>query len=73
MKQTKTIMPIKDTETYYPQTKRQWRNWLAKHHQQKDGVWMIMFKKSANKPTVSWSDAVDEALCFGWIDSIDHN
>ena len=63
-------MPISEIEHYYPKTKEQWRNWLAKNHVHKDAVWLIMYKKSANKPSVTWSDAVDEALCFGWIDSI---
>lgn len=63
-------MPISEVETYYPKTKQQWRKWLLKNHIQKDAVWLIMYKQSADKPTVTWSEAVDEALCFGWIDSI---
>jgi uncharacterized protein YdeI (YjbR/CyaY-like superfamily) len=63
-------MPAKDAVTYYPENSNQWRNWLIKHHLQQDGVWVILYKKQANKPTISWSEAVDEALCFGWIDSI---
>jgi uncharacterized protein YdeI (YjbR/CyaY-like superfamily) len=63
-------MSISEIETYYPKTKQYWRKWLLKNHVQKDAVWLITYKKSANKPTVTWSDAVDEALCFGWIDSI---
>ncbi|MBX2903960.1 MAG: YdeI/OmpD-associated family protein [Chitinophagales bacterium] len=63
-------MSISEIEHYYPKTKEQWRNWLAKNHVHKDAVWLIMYKQSTNKPSVTWSDAVDEALCFGWIDSI---
>ncbi len=63
-------MPIIEVKKYYPKTKQHWRKWLLKNHIQKDAVWLIMYKQSANKPTVTWSDAVDEALCFGWIDSI---
>jgi uncharacterized protein YdeI (YjbR/CyaY-like superfamily) len=63
-------MPISEVEKYYPKTKQHWRKWLVKNHIQKDAVWLIMYKRSANKPTINWSDAVDEALCFGWIDSI---
>lgn len=63
-------MPAKDAVTYYPENSNQWRNWLTKHHLQQEGVWVILYKKQANKPTISWSEAVDEALCFGWIDSI---
>ena len=56
-------------ETYYPKTKQHLRKWLEKNHLTKDAVWFIFHKKHTGKPTVSWSDAVDEALCFGWIDS----
>lgn len=59
-----------EIEKYYPETKQQWREWLAQNHIQKDSVWLILYKQHANKPTITWSDAVDEALCFGWIDSI---
>lgn len=63
-------MSIHEIETYYPRSKQHWRRWLTKNHVQKDAVWLIMYKQSAGKPSISWSDAVDEALCFGWIDSI---
>ena len=56
-------------EIFYPESKQAWRQWLKKHHQTKKTVWLICYKKNANKKTISWSDAVDEALCFGWIDS----
>lgn len=58
-----------DKETFYPKSQKEWREWLIKNHDSKQSVWLIGYKKQANKPTVSWSDAVDEALCFGWIDS----
>ncbi len=63
-------MAISEIETYYPKTKQHWRKWLAKNNKQKDAVWLIMYKKKSDKPSITWSDAVDEALCFGWIDSI---
>lgn len=63
-------MLIKGIETFYPKTKLQWRKWLQKNHLLKDAVWVIMYKKQSGNPTISWSDAVDEALCFGWIDSL---
>src|SRR5688572_8997427 len=63
-------MLIKGTETFYPKTKLQWRKWLQNNHLSKDAVWVIMYNKQSGKPTISWSDAVDEALCFGWIDSL---
>jgi uncharacterized protein YdeI (YjbR/CyaY-like superfamily) len=58
-----------DMDTFYPASKQQWREWLQKHHQTKQSVWLICYKKASGMPTLSWSDAVDEALCFGWIDS----
>lgn len=62
-------MPKKEIETYYPKSQADWRNWLEKNHQSKQSVWLVFYKSSTNIPSVSWSEAVDEALCFGWIDS----
>ena len=53
-----------------PSNTKEWREWLTKNHVKEDGVWLIYYKKNADKPTISWSEAVDEALCFGWIDSV---
>ncbi len=61
---------MQEIEKFYPKTKQQWRKWLEKNHQIKDAVWLIFYNKSSTKQTISWSDAVDEALCFGWIDSV---
>lgn len=58
------------TGTFYPRNKKEWRKWLEKNHEKKDSVWLVMYKKASGQPTVSWSEAVDQALCFGWIDSI---
>jgi uncharacterized protein YdeI (YjbR/CyaY-like superfamily) len=62
-------MSIQEVEHYYPKTKQHWRKWLEKNHIRKDAVWLIHYKQNANKSSIRWSDAVDEALCFGWIDS----
>jgi len=59
----------KELETFYPKNRNEWREWLQDNHDKKQSVWLIYFKKKSNIPTVSYSDAVDEALCFGWIDS----
>lgn len=56
-------------ETFYPINRQEWREWLRNNHDKKQSVWLIYYKKKSNTPTVSYSDAVDEALCFGWIDS----
>ncbi len=63
-------MEIKDgVKTFYPKSKKAWRDWLEKNHQTEQSVWVIFYKKGSKKPSISWSEAVDEALCFGWIDS----
>ncbi len=56
-------------QTFYAENAEAWRAWLAQNHQTQTHVWLIYYKKTANKPRVDYSDAVDEALCFGWIDS----
>lgn len=56
-------------ETYCPASREEWRAWLAENHQSKQSVWLLCYKKQSSKPSIPWSDAVDEALCFGWIDS----
>ena len=63
-------MEKKDSETFCPASQQEWRKWLEKHHQSKQSVWLVQYKKKANKPSISWEESVDEALCFGWIDSI---
>ncbi|WP_420386392.1 YdeI/OmpD-associated family protein [Roseivirga sp.] len=46
-----------------------WRAWLLKNHQQSEGVWLIFYKKESGIESLSYNQAVDQALCFGWIDS----
>ena len=62
-------MQKKETATFYPKSRKAWRQWLIKNHSSKQSVWLLCYKKETNKPTIGWSEAVDEALCFGWIDS----
>lgn len=62
-------MSTKNIETYCPDSSNAWRQWLEEHHRSKSSIWLIYYKASADKPTLTWSQAVDEALCFGWIDS----
>lgn len=54
---------------FYPTSLAAWRKWLEKNHLSKQAVWLVFYTKSSGKPSISWSDAVDVALCFGWIDS----
>jgi uncharacterized protein YdeI (YjbR/CyaY-like superfamily) len=50
-------------------TRAEWRQWLLDHHQRDHGVWLVTFKKNSGQPYLSNDDIVEEALCFGWIDS----
>jgi len=50
-------------------TRVEWRAWLEQHHGRTEGVWLISYKLAAGKPRVTYDDAVEEAICFGWIDS----
>jgi uncharacterized protein YdeI (YjbR/CyaY-like superfamily) len=62
-------MTGKIIETICPESRQQWRQWLQENHDRKQSIWLVYYKKKSNMPTVIWSEAVDEALCFGWIDS----
>jgi uncharacterized protein YdeI (YjbR/CyaY-like superfamily) len=63
-------MKTKDEkETFCPKNQTEWRQWLKENHQSKQSVWLVCYTKKSNIPTVNWSETVDEALCFGWIDS----
>ena len=61
---------MNDVEEYCPNNKQDWREWLELNHNEKDSVWLIFYKKKSSKHNLSWSESVDEALCFGWIDSV---
>ena len=50
-------------------SRSEWRRWLAKNHASSPGVWAVTYKKDAAEPSVSYETIVEEALCFGWIDS----
>ncbi|MCP5061262.1 MAG: hypothetical protein GY936_02210 [Ignavibacteriae bacterium] len=60
---------MKDVEDYCPHDKKDWRKWLELNHNKKDAVWLIFYKKKSPNHNLGWSESVDEALCFGWIDS----
>lgn len=47
-----------------------WRAWLTQNHARANELWLVLYKKHTRKPTVAYDDAVEEALCFGWIDGI---
>ena len=58
------------TKTLYVTTRAEWRAWLKKHHASEKEVWLVYYKKDSGKARIPYNDAVEEALCFGWIDSI---
>jgi uncharacterized protein YdeI (YjbR/CyaY-like superfamily) len=60
---------LSSLEKFYPVNRKEWRSWLSKNYNTALGVWLVLHKKNSTKPTVSYNDAVEEALCFGWIDS----
>lgn len=61
---------MKENEDFFcPSTRAEWRQWLVENHQSRQSVWLIRHKKKSNAPSIDWSELVDEALCFGWIDS----
>ena len=47
----------------------EWRDWLEANHERATGIWLITWKKTAGRPRVDYDAAVEEALCFGWVDS----
>jgi uncharacterized protein YdeI (YjbR/CyaY-like superfamily) len=54
----------------YVTNRNQLREWLSENHAKKAGIWLVFYKKETSKPTIEYEAAVEEALCFGWIDSI---
>jgi len=61
---------MKMSKTVLAADREQWRAWLAKNHQIENEVWLIYFRKHVGKASVPYEDSVEEALCFGWIDSL---
>lgn len=56
-------------DSVHPLTRAEWRAWLELHHETSTGVWLTTFKKATGRPRVEYDEAVEEALCFGWVDS----
>jgi uncharacterized protein YdeI (YjbR/CyaY-like superfamily) len=57
-----------DRQVHSFTSSKEWRKWLAEHHAQSNGVWLRFFKKDSGKKTVVYAEALEEALCYGWID-----
>ena len=60
---------MKTGETLTVLTRGEFRQWLADHHRSKKEIWLVFCYKRTGKPTITYSDAVEEAICYGWIDS----
>lgn len=56
--------------TFEAKNRAQWRRWLEKNHETAPDIWLVFHSKAAGKTTISYAEAVEEALCFGWIDSV---
>jgi len=63
------IQQIKEVQSISIHTQAEWRQWLMDNHLVEKSVWIICHTKNSGQPAVAWSELVDEALCFGWIDS----
>lgn len=76
MKKKATTRSSFSAERVYAPDREAWRKWLAKNHAKSKGIWLVFDKKTAREDRLNYGDAVEEALCFGWIDStlnpIDH-
>ena len=60
---------INSFEQVYVKDRKGWRKWLQKNHAKLPGIWLVYYKKTSGKPRVEYAEAVEEALCFGWIDT----
>ncbi|MGZ9166796.1 MAG: YdeI/OmpD-associated family protein [Anaerolineales bacterium] len=57
------------TTTLHVTDRKDWRNWLREHYKTEKEIWLVYYKKATGNPRIEYNDAVEEALCFGWIDS----
>jgi len=57
-------------ETLFVTTREEFRDWLRLNHKSKKEIWLIQYKKATKKPSIKFHDAVEEAMCFGWTESI---
>jgi len=63
------VFHLRIGNTLHVISRKDWRTWLAKHYKNETEIWLIYNRKETGKPRISYNDAVEEALCFGWIDS----
>jgi uncharacterized protein YdeI (YjbR/CyaY-like superfamily) len=60
---------VEITQTLYVTDPDEWREWLQKNYKTESEIWLVYYKKNSGKPRIEYNDAVEQALCFGWIDS----
>ena len=60
---------FKDKKVYFAKTRKQWRSWLERNHEKEKCVYLIFYVRESKSQGIPYADAVEEALCFGWIDS----
>lgn len=58
------------TDTLYAAHRQEWRQWLLANYQTATEIWLITYRQHTGRPSIAYNDAVEEALCFGWIDSV---
>jgi uncharacterized protein YdeI (YjbR/CyaY-like superfamily) len=63
------VAGLTDREQVHLETRQAWRAWLGEHHATSAGVWLVSWKASTGRPRVTYDEAVEEALCVGWVDS----
>lgn len=61
---------LEERKLLYVANRQAWRDWLEKNYQREKEIWLVSYKKHTGRPSLPYNDAVEEALCFGWIDSI---
>src|SRR5438270_2774803 len=70
-------MAAKKLLTLEVRSRQEWRNWLREHHDSESEIWLVLPKRHTSEQSITYDEIVEEALCFGWIDSIvkrlDHN
>lgn len=62
----------KGIKTVHARNRKEWRKWLIRNHRSEKSVWLIVYHKTSLTPSIYYDEAVEEAICFGWIDSIAH-
>jgi uncharacterized protein YdeI (YjbR/CyaY-like superfamily) len=61
---------MKITRTFTAQDRTAWRTWLAEHGENESEIWLVTYKAGNGNPSISYNESLEEALCFGWVDSI---